>query len=560
MPWGISESAYAFTDRAGNYQYKAFGVPGLGLKRGLADELVVSPYSTALAGLDRSRGGGVELDTPDARPALDGRFGFYESIDYRPRKPAADARADRRQRSAGNRARLFRPSSGHVARRAHQRAARRHLRDAIPRRSARQGDRAAAAGTRATRGDSRRGAAGGGHHAPCRRRARRPRGGFARRTRRSPHTHFLSNGRYTVALTHAGGGSSTWRGLSVTRRREDRTSDAGAHFIYLRDPWSGDVWSPTYQPICREPDEYEATFELEKGTFRRRDGDFETRLQVVVSPEDDVEVRRLSITNRGDRPREIEVTSYAEIVLARPEDDLAHPAFGKLFIETEYDAQSAGLLFSRRPRSAEEAHAWAFHVLAVDGRLGGAVEWETDRARFLGRGRSTGPPVGPRRPRAVGHDRRRPRSGGGACASACGWRPARSCASRSPPASRSDRDDGARAGAEVPRCQRRGARLLDGLDARAHHAAASRPDRRSGDAVRSAGLARLRIGCVVHEPRRHRAEHLRPVESVGPRHLRRPADRARPRRRRQRDRARRGSCCTRRSTGGSRICAPISSS
>src|SRR5205823_6231653 len=209
----------------------------------------------------------------------------------------------------------------------------------------------------------------------------------------SPHTHFLSNGRYTVALTHAGGGSSTWRGLSVTRRREDRTSDAGAHFIYLRDPWSGDVWSPSYQPICREPDEYDATFELEKVTFRRRDGDFETQLQIVVSPEDDVEVRRLSITNRGDRPREIEVTSYAEIVLARPEDDLAHPAFAKLFIETEYDAQSAGLLFSRRPRSADETHAWAFHVLAVDGRLGGAVEWETDRARFLGRGRSPANPM-----------------------------------------------------------------------------------------------------------------------------------------------------------------------
>ena len=112
-----------------------------------------------------------------------------------------------------------------------------------------------------------------------------------------------------------------------------------------------------------------------------------------MSPEDDVEVRRLSITNRGARPREIEVTSYAEIVLARPEDDDAHPAFGKLFIETEYDAQSAGLLFSRRPRSAEETNAWAFHVLAVDGRLGGAVEWETDRARFLGRGRSTANPI-----------------------------------------------------------------------------------------------------------------------------------------------------------------------
>ena len=204
---------------------------------------------------------------------------------------------------------------------------------------------------------------------------------------------FLSNGRYTTALTNTGGGFSTWRDIAVTRRRIDRTVDTGAHCIYLRDPWSGHVWSPTYQPVCHEPDDFETTFDLEKVTYRCRDGDFETQLQVTVAAEDDVEVRRLSITNRGDRPREIEVTSYAEIVLARPEDDFAHPAFGKLFIETEFDAQSAGILFSRRPRGADEARIWAFHVLGIEGRLGGAVEWETDRARFLGRGRSPVNPV-----------------------------------------------------------------------------------------------------------------------------------------------------------------------
>jgi cyclic beta-1,2-glucan synthetase len=209
----------------------------------------------------------------------------------------------------------------------------------------------------------------------------------------SPHAHFLSNGRYTAMVTHGGGGFSNWRGLAVTRQREDRTSDAGAHFVYLRDVRSGQVWSPTYHPICREPDDYEATLELDKITFRRRDGDFETQLRVAVSPEDDVEVRRLVITNRGDRSREIEVTSYAEIVLSRPEDDFSHPAFEKLFIETEFDSQSTGLLFSRRPRSSDEPAIWAFHVLGVDSRLGGAVEWETDRARFIGRGRSPANPL-----------------------------------------------------------------------------------------------------------------------------------------------------------------------
>ena len=263
-----------------------------------------------------------------------------------------------------------------------------------------------------------------------RRRRRRcsPRDASDRRTRpaRTPTSSRTAAIRRRV--THAGGGFSTWRGLAVTRQREDRTSDAGAHFIYLRDPWSGDVWSPTYQPVCREPDDYEATFELDKVTFRRRDGDFETQLQIAVSPEDDVEVRRLSITNRGDRPREIEVTSYAEIVLGRPEDDLAHPAFGKLFVETEYDAQSAGLLFSRRPRSADEAPIWGFHVLGVDGparrrgRMGnrpGALPRPRPVAGQSRRARRTG---------AVGHDRRRARSGRARCASACGWRRARSCA------------------------------------------------------------------------------------------------------------------------------------
>src|SRR6185503_18884670 len=111
----------------------------------------------------------------------------------------------------------------------------------------------------------------------------------------SPHTQFLSNGRYTVALTHAGGGYSTWQGLAITRQREDRVSDAGANFIFLRDPWSGKVWSPTYQPTCLEPDTYDVTFELDKATYRSRNGDFDTQLQVTVSSEDDVEVRRLSI-------------------------------------------------------------------------------------------------------------------------------------------------------------------------------------------------------------------------------------------------------------------------
>ncbi len=394
IPWGISESAFSLTDREGTYQYKAFGVPGLGLKRGLSDELVVSPYSTALASLLNASAAAANLERL-RRVGLDGRFGFYEAVDYRPHT-GADPETETSGTPGHASPIVVRAYFAHhqgmslvaltnVVRgdvfvgRFHAdprvKATELLLQERVPREAILSEPRpaeAAAAAPPATVFASRR---------------------FKSAHTVSPHAHALSNGRYTTVLTHAGGGWSAWGGLAVTRQREDRTSDSGAHFIYFRDPWSGRVWSPTYLPTCVEPDSYEVTFELDKATYRRRDADLETQLQIAVSPEDDVEVRRVTVTNRGDRPRELEITSYAEIVLGRPEDDLAHPAFGKLFIETEYDAQSAGLLFSRRPRASDDPPAWAFHVLGVDGRFGGAVEWETDRCRFLGRGRSVARPA-----------------------------------------------------------------------------------------------------------------------------------------------------------------------
>ena len=142
-----------------------------------------------------------------------------------------------------------------------------------------------------------------------------------------PHAQFLSNGNYTAVVTNAGGGASFCRGRAVTRHRQDPTRDPGSQFLYLRDVRSGSVWSATHHPTGREAEEYLVTFQPEKATFRRLDDGIGTQLEIAVSTEDDVEVRRLAVTNHGDRPREIEVTSYAEIVLAPAADDLAHPAF-----------------------------------------------------------------------------------------------------------------------------------------------------------------------------------------------------------------------------------------
>ena len=204
----------------------------------------------------------------------------------------------------------------------------------------------------------------------------------------TPATQLLSNASYTVMLTAAGSGYSTWRDLAVTRWREDATCDDWGSYVFLRDISSGEVWSAAYQPIGAEPETYEVTFNEDRAAFVRVDGDLATTLEVLVSAEDDAEVRRVTISNSGDRARDVEVTSYAELVLAPQAFDLAHPAFSKLFVVTEHLAGLGALVATRRRRAPTEPQIWAAHLAVVGGEAVGKREFETDRARFLGRGGS----------------------------------------------------------------------------------------------------------------------------------------------------------------------------
>jgi len=394
VPWGISESAYDLKDRLGNYQYKEFGVPGLGLKRGLADELVVAPYATALAALLDPAGAAKNLRRLTSEGA-EGEFGYYDAIDYTARQP----------RESGDSA-AAKPAPGvavkiHLAH--HQgmilvaianvligdvmverfhadrriQATELLLQERIPREAPVIEPRSA-------------------EKAP----AEPPALVRAPRRIRSPHTPYpraqvLSNGNYVAIVTNGGGGTSFCRGRAVTRWREDRTRDPGSHFVYLRDVRTGTVWSAAYQPVCKEPDSYLVEFLAEKATFERVDDDITTRLEIAVSPGDDAEVRRVSVTNRGDTPREIELTSYVEVGLGSVDEDVANPAFGKLFVETEWIAENTALLARRRRRGPNDPALVGFHVLSIQGPTQAEVEWETDRMRFLGRGR------GPDNPEAM---------------------------------------------------------------------------------------------------------------------------------------------------------------
>ena len=394
VPWGISESAYNIVDRHDTYQYKAFGVPGLGLKRGLGDELVVAPYATALAAMIDAPQSAANLRRLTAA-GLVGDFGFFDAIDY-------TAREDDSHPGGAPTAGV--PATGTVVRAylAHHAGmtmvalANALLGDPMVNRF--HADPRVQATELLLQERVPR-------HTPTiqprpldEMRVTAPAPAMPVRRYRSPHTifphaQFLSNGNYVTVVTNGGGGSSFCGRLAVTKSRRDPTRDPGSQCVYLRDVRSQAVWSATYHPTAVEPDDYVVEFRAERATFRRHDDGISTQLDVVVSTEDDVEVRRVTVVNQSTRIREIDVTSFAEIVLALPADDLAHPAFGKLFLETEYLLDSAALLCHRRPRDPKEPAVWAVHVLSLEGRPQGPVEWETDRARFIGRGRDTDRPA-----------------------------------------------------------------------------------------------------------------------------------------------------------------------
>ena len=201
-----------------------------------------------------------------------------------------------------------------------------------------------------------------------------------------PEIQLLSNGRYHVMVSNAGGGYSRWKNIAVTRWREDSTRDNWGSFCYIRDLESNIFWSSAYQPALQQGENYEAVFSQGRAEFRRRDFSLETHTEIVVSPEDDVELRRVHITNRSRKKRTIEITSYAEVVLAVQASDEAHPAFSNLFVQTEIKENRHAIQCTRRPRSDEEKNPWMFHLMKVHDAEVVNITYETDREQFIGRG------------------------------------------------------------------------------------------------------------------------------------------------------------------------------
>ncbi len=376
VPWGISESCYNMVDAGLNYQYRAFGVPGLGFKRGLGEDLVIAPYASVMALMIDPEAACENLERLSAE-GNEGRYGFFESIDYTPsRLPRGKSKVliqsfmvHHQGMSLLSLAHLLleQPMQKRFEAEPQFQATLLLLQEQVPKAT---GFYASSADnmemTTATSVSEMR--------------------VIKTSNTALPEVQLLSNGKYHVMVSNAGGGYSRWNEYAVTRWREDSTCDNWGTFCYLRDLSSGQYWSTAHHPTLKDAKTYEAVFSQGRAEFRRLDNNIETHTEIIVSPEDDIEIRRVQITNKTSSKKEIEITSYSEVVLAPPAADDAHTAFSNLFVQTEIFPKQQAIICTRRPRSNGEPQPWMFHMMRINAGKINQVSYETDREKFIGRG------------------------------------------------------------------------------------------------------------------------------------------------------------------------------
>ncbi len=375
VPWGISESCYNVVDAHLTYQYKAFGVPGLGFKRGLGQDLVIAPYATIMGLMVDPLAAFSNLQRMKAK-GFEGRYGFYEAVDYTPvRLSRGQAFAVIQTFMAHHQGMsllsiayllLDKPMQKRFEADTQFQTALLLLQERVPKSTGFYSGSDVENVPRVLPAAEIR----------VIQTANTP----------IPEIQLLSNGRYHVMLTNAGGGYSRWKDIAINRWREDSTCDDWGTFCFIRDTDKNEYWSTTHQPTLAEAGHYEAIFSQDRAEFRRRDGEIESYSTIIVSPEDDVEVRRVQLTNHSKTDRNLEITSYGEIVLALPAADDSHPAFSNLFVQTEIHSNQHAIVCTRRSRSKDERPPWMFHLMKIDGVQTSEVSYETDRNKFIGRG------------------------------------------------------------------------------------------------------------------------------------------------------------------------------
>jgi cyclic beta-1,2-glucan synthetase len=390
IPWGISESGFSAMAKNSDYHYQSFGVPGLGLKRGLAKDLVISPYSTLMA---------VPIDPAGAYENLrwlraeqgEGDWGFYEAIDYTP------SRLRRNQKAAVVQSYMAHHQgmailglanyldAGSIQKRFSMhplaKSSELLLQEKLP---------SASHVTQVNPDEA---------EAPPI--AVSDEGLVSRRIlgvdSKAPRVNVLSNnlpGNHASLLTtQAGGGYTRWQDLQITRWEPDTTLDNAGSFVYLKDIDTGRFWSATFQPTLATPDVYETIFSIDKTEYRREQGPIETHLEITVSPESAAEIRQLRITNHDSVTKHLDVTSYSELLMAKPRHARFDPTFCQRVVETGYDASSYSVYAVRQPFDSHPNAVCVLQIITAPPKVAATVSFETDRLNFLGANRDTTRPI-----------------------------------------------------------------------------------------------------------------------------------------------------------------------
>ncbi|MHB8963881.1 MAG: GH36-type glycosyl hydrolase domain-containing protein, partial [Saccharofermentanales bacterium] len=379
VPWGISEAQYYRFDTDANYQYRAFGVSELSFQSIMQSNLVIAPYATMLA-LSIMPKETIENMKLLISLGAEDEYGFFESIDFTVPDTSQHKRYSIIRSYMAHHQGMSLVSIDNAVnknimqKRFHQepmiQATEVLLEEYNPANLFTLNNKeynlkinpvAYAQNFYESRT----------YHNP---------------SLTYPSAHVLCNDHYMMMLTTGGGGFSKCDRYMINRWRSDVACNLYGTFFYVRDLATKKVHSTTYYPLIAEPDEYEAVFSIDKAEYTRKDGVVKTHTEITLSPIDNIEVRRITFHNGGSEEKELEVTSYLELVNDTYESDLAHPAFSKLFNEIEYVQGSSMLVCKRRAREQDEKSRYIVHFVLYGGKYYRAVEFETDKKRFVGRG------------------------------------------------------------------------------------------------------------------------------------------------------------------------------
>ncbi|MCR1934322.1 GH36-type glycosyl hydrolase domain-containing protein [Clostridium tepidum] len=379
IPWGISESAFYHFDGDKNYQYMAFGVPGIGIKRGLSKDLVISPYSTILA-LQQDVSGSIKNINDLIDNDLLDRYGFYEAVDYtKNRIPKGKSKAIIKSFMVHHQGMSLMALDNTINNNILQN--RFHNKPEVKATELLLQER------KSNRIVYNRSIKKYNTELKINNINQYSRIYNTAKTY-IPRVGVLSNGSYSLMISNRGGGYSKKENTTIYRWREDLTFDSKGLFLYIKNINSNNYWSATYEPCKVEGDNYKTHFSSDKIIFSREDGNIITETHITVSQEEDAEIRSINLKNNSDHDRVIEITSYCEVTLADYNTDLVHPSFSNLFVKTEFNEEPFCILANRRKRSEMNTSPWVIQTVALEGEQIGGFQYETSRMDFIGRGRN----------------------------------------------------------------------------------------------------------------------------------------------------------------------------